>query len=118
MVYPDGDVAASSSTTTIRRSNAWRQGAYALTEVRCRSDERPHRHRDLRGQGDAKVIPARREYTLQVRMESISHVDVTIDGEPRRLSQTSRGHAGGWWAEDGWVFVRVSGRAATVTLRP
>lgn len=100
------------------RTNAWRRGEYALTEVRCRAADGRVTVSIEAPRGDARVIPAGREYTLQIRMAGVSRVDVEVDGGTRRLEQASRGHVRGWWAEDGWVFVRVPGGAAAVSLRP
>ncbi len=117
MVYPGGE-SSFALYEDDGRTNAWRQGACAVTETRCRVEGATVTVSIDEAQGDTRVVPGRRGYTLQVRMDRVSRVDVASDGKASELPRASRGHVRGWWAEDGWVFVRVPGRAATVTLLP
>jgi alpha-glucosidase (family GH31 glycosyl hydrolase) len=100
------------------RTNSWRRGVHALTELRSQVQGGRVTVEIGAPRGDAGAIPAKREYTLQVRMAKVSRVDLDTGGGSTELRQASRGHVRGWWADDGWAFVRASGRQARVTLRP
>ena len=99
------------------RTNAWRRGGYAVTELRCRSEDGAVVIEIGEPRGDAGQVPAKRAYTLQVRMARVSAVEVEAQGGRRELRRSGRGREG-WRLEGGFAFVRLQERAARVTLRP
>jgi alpha-glucosidase (family GH31 glycosyl hydrolase) len=100
------------------RTNAWRRGAHALTELRCGSDSGRTVIEIGEPRGDSSVIPSKRAYELQVRLAKVSRVEVETRGERREVPRAPRPRASGWWTARGFVFVRLPERAAKVTLLP
>jgi alpha-glucosidase len=99
------------------RSNAYRQGRYALTPLECSVE--PGRVMVRIGQpaGDPSVVPAGRRYMLRLRMDR--PVSVTVEGRGALPRHAGPGAAGaGWWIDGkGFTLVRLPDQpTATVTV--
>jgi hypothetical protein len=109
-MYPDG-ASRFEMYEDDGRTNAYRQGARALTRFECEADARRVVVRIGEPEGDGSVVPVGRHYLLRLRMDA-----------PR--SVTVEGHAGlvrsaGWRMDAAsLVVVRVptDARGATITL--
>ena len=95
-------------------THGYEQGRYAVTDFECTSDAGSLTLRIAAPEGDAAVIPAGRQYTLQVRAPRVPR-SVRCDDAEMTVRPASAGE--GWW-QDGkdFVFVRVPRTAASVTL--
>jgi len=100
------------------RSNAYRQGRYALTPLECTAGSDRVTVRIGDPVGDRSVVPAGRRYLLRLRVDRPTSVTVDDHGElPRRAGPGPAG--AGWWVDgEGFALVRLPDRpAATVTIR-
>jgi alpha-glucosidase len=116
-IYPDG-TSRFELYEDDGRSNAYRQGCYALTPIE--SEARPDRLTVRVGTptGDASVVPPDRRYLLRLRVAPPA--GIVVD-ERDDLSAASPGAAGpGWWMDEaGFLCIRPPRRPAlTVVVTP
>jgi alpha-glucosidase len=98
------------------RTNAYQQGAYALTMITCHQDADRTIIEIAEPSGDSRVLPSNRCYILQIYQEWPSRVEVADMADfPQLDSPDSR--EPGWW-HDGthFLFVRLPKPAGIVTL--
>ena len=98
------------------RTNQYREGSFAITELRCWSEPRRTIVQIAEPQRDERLFPAHRRYTLQIRTDPPS--TVVVDGWPGfpKLDHGRRDEPG-WWHDGGqFLFVRIPNRSGTVTL--
>ena len=101
------------------RTNAYRRGHRALTPFECATGPEGVRVSIGATDGDRSVIPPGRRYLLRVRLDQPPRaVAVSGGGELPRLAGADQAGAG-WWADGGFVSVRLPDQPApiTVTLR-
>ncbi|HUX87045.1 MAG TPA: TIM-barrel domain-containing protein, partial [Chloroflexota bacterium] len=97
------------------RTNAYRQGAFAITRLGCRHEVGQTIVEVADPDGDRSVIPTNRTYTLQIYADRPSRVIVDEQGPLSELSDASRSGAG-WWTERGFLWVRLAQGAGRVIL--
>ena len=100
------------------RTNAYRDGRYALTAITCEADARRLAVRIDAPTGDPSLVPARRRYRLRLRVARPRAVDADgVETLPATDGDTARP---GWWMDDdGFLCIRPrDGRATTVVVTP
>jgi hypothetical protein len=87
------------------RTNAYRQGAYALTAVVCSAEGSLVVVEIAAPPGDRSVVPANRRYLPRLRLDRPERVVVDGAGE---LADTRRDTVGaGWWMDtEGFLCIR------------
>jgi alpha-glucosidase len=99
------------------RSNAYRQGRYALTPIEC--EARPDRLTVRIGAatGEASIVPRHRRLLLRLRAPRPAGIVVEDDGDLGPASSTAVGP--GWWMDaDGFLCIRLPDRPVlTVVVR-
>ncbi len=109
LVYPHGH-ASFSLYEDDGRSNAYLDGAYAVTEFTCSADTAGCACRVLPPQGDAAFSPAGRSCTFQIYAPQPPR-DVQIEGGGATVSD---GPA--WWHDGVFLFVRAAGPPASARV--
>jgi len=106
LVYPEG-----SSRYELYeddgRTNAYRQGAYALTRFECDASAGAIALRIGEASGDRSVVPAGRRYLVRLRASGARSVAVDGHGAlPHRAGSVESGP--GWWeTEPGFIEIRL-----------
>jgi alpha-glucosidase (family GH31 glycosyl hydrolase) len=100
------------------RSNAYRQGRYALTPLECAVGPGRVTVRIGEPVGERSVVPAGRRYLLRLRVDRPTSVSVDGRGDLPRHAGPGPAEAGWWLDDEGFTLVRLLDRpAATVTVR-
>lgn len=106
LIYPDG-TSRFELYEDDGRTNAYRQGHYALTALECTASDGAVTVRIGEAQGDRSVVPASRRYLMRLRMEPPNTVNVAAYGDLPRLAGPEQLETG-WWSEGrGFIGVRL-----------
>jgi len=113
LTYPDG----TSSFTLYEddgRTNAYQHGGHATTRFDCVADQSGLTFQIQPPQGDARLIPLGRHYTLQIRT---SHPPSKVELEDGGAVARQRSGDPGWWHDDGnFLFVRLPPGPSTLRI--
>jgi alpha-glucosidase (family GH31 glycosyl hydrolase) len=100
------------------RSNAYRDGHYALTPIECVAGPAGVTVRIGEPTGDRSVVPAGRRYLIRVRIDRPAAVSVAGHGALPRVAGPGEGAAGWWVDADGFTGIRLPPQpSATVEIR-
>lgn len=98
------------------RTNAYLRGAYALTAITCRRESGRTIVQIAEPSGEPRVLPASRRYTLQIRRDLPSRVELAGVADFPRLDGPG-GRVPGWWHDGAhFLFARLPERTGTVIL--
>jgi alpha-glucosidase (family GH31 glycosyl hydrolase) len=99
------------------RSQAYREGHYALTPIECESGSAGARVQILGPAGDRSVLPAARRYVIRIRLDRPS--SVLVNGLALRRLTGPDAEIPGWWiADEGFAEIRLPpGLEALVSVR-
>ncbi|GEM_PF-3533129 len=92
-------------------TNDYRQGRYALTELRCEAEPGSVACMPV-PQGDTAIIPDRRPLTFRIRVPTPPRQVECRDGG--MLPHLPEDAAPGWWHDGNFLHVRAPGRRAAV----
>lgn len=98
------------------QTTAYLRGAYALTVITARREADRTIVEVAEPSGDPGVLPASRRYTLQIRRELPSRVEVAGVADFPRLDGPSHREPGWWHDGSHFLFVRLPERAGRIVL--